>query len=61
MSIVQFVRQRRLEKACYFLRHTDMNITEIALSSGFNSLPYFNKVFRAHLGITPSAYRESGR
>lgn len=60
-SIVQFVQRLRVEKACYFLCHTDMNITEIALSSGFNNLPYFNKVFRARYGMSPSAYRSMNR
>lgn len=60
-SIVQFVQRLRVEKACYFLDHTDMNITEIALSSGFNNLPYFNKVFRARCGMSPSTYRSKNR
>ena len=61
MSIVQFIQRQRVEKAGYFLCHTDMNITEIALSSGFNNLPYFNKVFRAHTGLPPTAYRQKNR
>jgi AraC-like DNA-binding protein len=32
-------------------------ITEIALSCGFNNLSHFSRVFREHMGMSPSEYR----
>lgn len=32
-------------------------ITEVAFMSGFNDLARFDKVFKRHTGLTPSAYR----
>ncbi|MCM1252705.1 MAG: AraC family transcriptional regulator [Clostridium sp.] len=33
------------------------SIAELALSVGFNSISYFNKLFRRYLGCTPTEYR----
>ncbi len=35
-------------------------ITDIALSWGFNNLSHFSRVFRAHTGTSPSAFRRAG-
>ena len=34
-----------------------MSLTEIALLSGFQSIPSFNRVFRELKGLAPSEYR----
>lgn len=36
-------------------------ITDIALYWGFNNLSHFSRVFRAHTGSSPSAYRSGAR
>ena len=35
----------------------DTPITEAALGCGFTSFSQFNRVFRKHIGMTPSEYR----
>jgi AraC-like DNA-binding protein len=47
----------RLEKATEMLAYDDMTLTEIAMLSGFQSIPSFNRVFRSEKGMTPSEYR----
>ena len=32
---------------------------DIALACGYNNTANFNKAFRKHIGMTPSAYRKS--
>lgn len=36
-----------------------MSFSELATSVGFNNISYFNKVFKHHLGCTPSEYRRN--
>ena len=39
------------------MRKSSMNITEAALSSGFDNLYYFSRLFKQLEGMTPSVYR----
>ena len=39
------------------LEQTEDSVTEIAFASGFGSASYFNKCFKAYLGVTPTQYR----
>lgn len=56
---MEYLIQVRLEKAKKLLRAGTMNITEIALNCGFNSISHFSSCFAKHLGITPSEYQHS--
>lgn len=56
-TILGFLQRVRIEKACFYLDCTDMCVTDIALSTGFNNLSYFNKLFKRQTGQTPSQYR----
>ncbi len=47
----------RLKQAENLLIQTNQTITEIALSCGFSSVQYFNRVFSTRQGCSPSAYR----
>ena len=38
-------------------RLTELGITEIALSCGFQSPSYYAEIFQQHKGCTPSHYR----
>jgi len=49
--------QRRIERACELLRAVNLNITEICLLVGFNSLGTFSTKFSQIVGLSPSAYR----
>lgn len=41
------------------LKITTLQIKEIALTLGFENVALFNRFFKAHMGITPKAYRNS--
>lgn len=58
---VRFIRDTRLEKAGDLLRYSDMNISQIALATGFKSIHYFSKVFFECMGIRPIDYRNKGK
>jgi AraC family transcriptional regulator len=52
-----FLTDLRLQKAKRLLEQTDLSITSIALSCGFEQPQYFATQFRRKLGWTPSAWR----
>ena len=39
------------------LKITNTQIKEIALNLGFDNVAFFNRFFKAHVGVTPKAYR----
>lgn len=56
-SPVQFMRKRRVDRACALLRSTDMPIKQIAESCGFADDAFFSRVFHHLVGTSPAAYR----
>lgn len=56
-SIDQSIRQTRLDRARILLRESKLTLDEIAERCGFSSTDYFSKVFKAHSGQTPAAFR----
>lgn len=56
-SPFEYLIEFRLERARQLLRETNLPITEIALSTGFNDGTYFGKVFREKYGLSPREYR----
>ncbi len=48
----------RIKKAQILLRETSMTMTEIAMETGFGSLPYFERVFRRATAQTPMQYKK---
>lgn len=57
MSPVQFIRRRRVERACTLLRTTDKPIKQIAYCCGFAEDAFFSRVFHRLVGVSPAAYR----
>ena len=57
-SFRQYLTQLRIEDARSLLKHSNLTITEIALSVGFSDSTYFSYVFKTKVGISPSAYRK---
>lgn len=61
INFKQFLNIYRIDYACDQLIHTDTNITDIALSSGFQTMRTFNRAFMTQTGTTPSEFRRSKR
>jgi AraC-like DNA-binding protein len=56
-TLVNYILQQRLGQAMLLLRQTGCSVMEIALESGFNDLPHFNRIFRREVEMTPREYR----
>ena len=46
-----------ITQACYLLEHSELSITAIAISVGFDNSLYFSKTFHKSKGVSPREYR----
>ena len=61
-GVAGYILPRRLEACCQCFddrAHSHRSITEIALGFGFSSMAHFSRVFRSHVGVSPSDYRRA--
>lgn len=56
VSLVEFVRRHRLNKASMILSQDKMPITEVAYMVGFSDPKYFSKCFSKQFGKTPTDF-----
>lgn len=56
VTIQQFVRQCRMERAAELLRSGHCNVTEAALEVGYQSLSHFSSSFHEFFGCCPGLY-----
>ena len=57
-SVIEYINNCRIGRACTMLNNTNVQIKDVALSVGFSDQLYFSKVFRKLKGITPTEYRK---
>lgn len=56
---ISYLNQYRLNKSIHLLHATDMTITEIAFSVGFNSASYYTETFRKWMGKSPTEFKNN--
>ncbi|MDX5750490.1 AraC family transcriptional regulator [Clostridioides difficile] len=56
-TTIDFINGIRLDKDIYYLKETDLNMTEIAMRCGFDSINYFSRLFKRNYNISPTKYR----
>lgn len=59
VPLVTYLHTIRIKAACELIESDKYKITDIATKCGFNTTPYFCKVFKDEKGITPSEYKRS--
>ena len=59
LSIKEYQRNLRMEKAMELLQSTAMSITEVADAVGLEDLAYFSRLFKLRFGISPRQARTS--
>jgi AraC-like DNA-binding protein len=57
-SVTQYINLMRIDKAELLLKNTDMNITEIAMATGFSDANYFSRIFSKYRKFSPTTIRK---
>ena len=57
-SFIDYVNQKKIEKAQQLIHEGNYRINEIAYQLSFENAYYFTKVFRKFIGTTPSNYQK---
>jgi len=56
MTIPQYIRQIRMERAAELLLEGRHNVTETAMEVGYSSLSHFSKAFCTTIGCCPALF-----
>lgn len=56
-TFLQYVVDMRIGYACKLLILADMDISQIAVECGFESISHFNRTFKMLIGMTPTQYK----
>ena len=59
MTFIDFLNKERTVQAAALLKHTSLQIQQIASMVGYNNTSYFAKQFVRSQGVSPSQYRRS--
>jgi len=60
-SISDYILNRRLKKAKYYLGNEDYSIAEVSYMVGISSATYFSTIFKAKYGLTPSEFKKTSK
>ncbi|MCD8481620.1 MAG: PocR ligand-binding domain-containing protein [Verrucomicrobia bacterium] len=58
LRLTEYINRVRIEQALKKLAHSEDSITDIALAVGFQSIPHFNRSFKAMVGKSPRDFRK---
>lgn len=59
VTVSDYLNSIRINNACEMLRRGKYNITQTAVLCGYNSVPYFCRVFKDIMHMTPKEYARS--
>jgi AraC-like DNA-binding protein/ligand-binding sensor protein len=59
-NLSNYLNRLRVEKAAAMLIETDLSLSEISGSCGFEDQSWFSKIFKYYAGISPGKFREKG-
>lgn len=59
ITIFEYIEQERINYCTMLLDSSELSITEIAMKAGFNSVSYFNRIFKRIKGCSPRQYRKN--
>jgi len=58
-TFVTYLNEYRIELACQLLKQKKASVAEICYQTGFNNVPYFNRIFKKIKCVSPSKYAAS--
>lgn len=58
-TLTEFINEKRIQEAARLLQETNYSIEEVSLRVGYQDRKQFYKVFKEHMGVTPSTLRRA--
>lgn len=56
-TLSDYINHYRIETSSTLLKVSSLSITDIALECGYENISYFNRVFKRHVGCTPTEFK----
>lgn len=60
-SIIHFFNLKKIQRACEYLKYTELSIKEISYKVGIQDPLYFSRTFKKNFGVSPKDYRKEQR
>jgi len=60
-TLFDYIQQTRIKYAAYLLKTGRDSVAKIAVDCGFESVSYFNRIFKKCYGMSPGQYRKTGK
>lgn len=57
-NFIDLIQDKRLSQAAWLVKNTNLRISDIAVSVGYENISYFHRIFAAKFGISPKKYRD---
>jgi len=57
-SVRQYINEKRMEKAVYFIENTNLNMSEISNLVGYRFASVFSVAFKRYYHISPKEYQD---
>lgn len=54
---LEYIIKLRINHACIMLKNTKLTVSEVASRCGFDDSNYFSRIFKKHMGCSPTLYR----
>lgn len=59
LTFGEYMRKLRIERAIHLMETTPYSLSEIAYLCGFSDQSHFSRIFKKHLGLSPSLYKKT--
>lgn len=60
-TFIELMQEKRLSRAEYLLKQSNLTIADIAASVGYNNTSYFHRIFEERFGMSPKKYRDMSK
>ena len=57
-TFTEYMLDLRIGYACKLLVENTMDVIQISIECGFNTIAHFNRIFKRNTGLTPTEYRK---
>ena len=58
LSFGEYIRKLRIEKAVELIKANQYSLTEVAYLTGFSDQSHFTRIFKQHMGKSPSTFKK---